>query len=776
MTGGWLRIGSPAPVHGLPAWVTPVVVRGGFATGQAAAGAPLAVDERELATSLGLPSTRAALFRHHLNEAGLHRLWTLLDDRGYSVHIPEEATLLTVAWLVRAGDHGSAVELVEEVERFAPRLRFLPCPRTAPLPAPGTVARQTVQQAAQALRGRREQPQIAAQREAVTVWAPFADRLLEHWCVTRIDGRVGGTYPQGWLEAGATLLGEYGDLARRHTLSARHKNPKENLSILRACLQSLVDRRPLRTREQGLLQHAVDSMVRKRGEPGSERLEFSRALQQSDVDGPSHTLLAEVVAGRLDAMAPSAWLTDVAPVLGPVAASESILAAGAPLPTSFTPIVRRARASTVEDLIADGTVPSAEVLAELAPLLTATVVAEAFPDPQLRDLVAEVYRAFSARRSLLLTSLEPQVRPDELPWLRAVAGHATDPVDGGEGAMRALSRLAGLAISTWPGTLLPNALIVELQALARAAGRTLPLTEELAADIFTGSFTPKYVAAARTATTLLDGSLYARYYRLPRAGDRVLTEPASPGAAAEFAGSCRARAGVARKTWGVAANGAVIEQAQVLTTHNLAVLVADVGVRPSQGWRPLADGAARRCVARLDLARRSSRPLRAVKDAAYAWRQAVFYLSMDGQSADPASFRGVGKGLGPDTSRQWTRLLDGLDEPGSSAPFYGWNTWRPPPAAAVASTEAPRGPPHHLWTRACSHPSPQRHGHGHSRDPGARRTPPGLRDFPAVARPSRAAASPYPGAPGRVMYPRYQAAGSTPRCRAGSARPGRGPR
>lgn len=122
----------------------------------------------------------------------------------------------------------------------------------------------------------------------------------------------------------------------------------------------------------------------------------------------------------------------------------------------------------------------------------------------------------------------------------------------------------------------------------------------------------------------------------------------------------------------MAGNGAVIEQAQVLTTHNLAVLVADVGFRPTTGWRPLADGAARRCVERLDLAERSPHPLRAVKDAAYAWRQAVSYLSMDGAEEPPSGFSGLGRGNGPDVARRWSLLLDGLAEPRQSPPFYGW--------------------------------------------------------------------------------------------------------
>src|SRR3982751_6274977 len=75
---GKLTIGSRTPVKDLPAWVTPGVVRGGFATGAAPAEGPLGAHERALATRAGLPADRAALFRHHLGTDGLTELWTLL--------------------------------------------------------------------------------------------------------------------------------------------------------------------------------------------------------------------------------------------------------------------------------------------------------------------------------------------------------------------------------------------------------------------------------------------------------------------------------------------------------------------------------------------------------------------------------------------------------------------------------------------------------------------------------------------------------------------------
>ena len=72
----------------------------------------------------------------------------------------------------------------------------------------------------------------------------------------------------------------------------------------------------------------------------------------------------------------------------------------------------------------------------------------------------------------------------------------------------------------------------------------------------------------------------------------------------------------------------VIEQAQILTTHNLATLVHRVEIAPQPGFADLA----RRCfvtVCRLTArVQGNPRPLSTIKDAAYAWRQMLFHLSL----------------------------------------------------------------------------------------------------------------------------------------------------
>src|SRR5690606_33721489 len=137
--------------------------------------------------------------------------------------------------------------------------------------------------------------------------------------------------------------------------------------------------------------------------------------------------------------------------------------------------------------------------------------------------------------------------------------------------------------------------------------------------------------AARIAGRLLQGSLYERYYGLDYA--RILdVTPADPGdaaarqlEAAAFADLCMELAGrAAGPGFGVTANRAVIEQAQLLTTHNLATLVDAL---------LLEDGMDLQATTRSIfwwIGRHLTPEPASVRRAGQAWRQLVFFLSRQG--------------------------------------------------------------------------------------------------------------------------------------------------
>lgn len=646
MAEGRLDVGSRTPVVGLPAWVTPEVAHGGFATGEQAAGGPLRQDEIDRAQRLGLPADRGALFWSWLTDTGLAELGELLDSGRYRIEYAEESALPVVAWLLRAGDRDVALGVLEEIAPFADRLRFTPAPSDRRAGDPDVVYRQTTGEARRTLEQRPANAQIETMREALTVWNPFADELLSLWCETTDEGRVGAVTPDGWLRRAEQLLARYRRLTAEHNLCTKHRDPKGSIGVLRTALERRVAGAEPTPRERGLVQTVVDSMLRKRGIPGSPEHTALREQQAREAARPRHHQLARLVATRLAGLPQDRGISDVDHVLGPVDAGEAHLAglvAGWPIPRPIARLVTRAAAGTPEQLIDRSVIASAEELARLTPQLAAATAASAYPDPALRILMDATYRAFRNRRSLLLLNLQHQIRLTELPWVKAVAPAQIDTGDTRDQARRTLVRLASAAVSGFPATVLPNPLVGELSTLSKQANLDLPWVEELAADIFMGTFSAKFLQAAGLAGRRLTDSLYARYYDIDYPAIAAIDDTDSrltgrTRKSEAFGQLCRTRADArGTRSWSsVAANGAIIEQAQILTTHNLATITA-LGIDlPSADLAERCMDTVLRLAARIH---RSPRPLGAVKNTAYAWRQMLFFLSLsthDEQIAFPA--------------------------------------------------------------------------------------------------------------------------------------------
>jgi hypothetical protein len=665
MLSGRLRIGSRTPIVDLPPWATPEVVRGGFATGTARAAAGTG------------PSTARVAFDDALTVEGLDHLRRLLDEGAYRVAVPEHAALGVVAWLVGAHDLDAARALVDVLAPYADRLRFAPPPASpgaragrAPGRRSGTPAaaaasdgdydpivfRASAGEVREQLGRRGPNERLLTQREALLVWNPFADEVLALWLETAEPDstRVGALVDDAWRSRARGMLDRYASLALTHRRCAKHRRPKENLAILLAGLRAAVGG----VAPPSLLQTAVDAMVARRGAPGSSGHEELRRRQRAEAVTPTHQLLGQVVAARLGAARDDAGLTvaTIASASAPVAAEEvepngrppgaldGALAVGTEIPPSLRRVVDRARAGTVRELVDGGVLRSAELLAAILPEVVAAKVAAGYPDEPLRRLMAANYLAFRERRSLLLLDLEQQVRLEELPWVAAVAGHRRRDEHLRELARTTLTDAVDLALRAFPGTPTPSPFVTELEALARQAERPLPLVHLIAADIFMGTFTAGVVRAAQHAAERLRGTVYQRYYGIDPdmvsgIDDLRATRADGPATSATFDALCRRRAGVsAADGFSIAASGAVVEQAMILTTQNLAALTdpALTGADPTAApdWPALAAGAFARVATLAGHLRDTDASRRSMARLAAAWRQMTFFLSL---SPDPGA-------------------------------------------------------------------------------------------------------------------------------------------
>jgi hypothetical protein len=642
MASGELTVGSRTPVADTPAWVTLEVLHGGFATGAYLAEQPVDAAERaRLHPDQPGSTDRERVNLAFLGDAGQAELLAALATDRYRVDLPEHAALATVALLLDRGHAEAALDLLATLRPLLHRLRFTPTLLSRPEPATSTVHLRPAGAVAETLRAARPRPQIAAMRATLGVWDPLYDRLVALWADT-VEGEpprlvsgwvVGGwpvrRIPDAWAERRRAWLDA---AAAAGPPTGRHAHPRSNFARLRRALEA--DLGGLTARDVGWVRRALANT--RTAHPDRAAL---RAQQAAVLVAPTHAELARAVATGLDRYPPDGGVP-----------SLDVLPAGTP--PAIRAKVARALEAPVAELVERGVIRSGETLAEVLPQLTARHLAAGIADPVAAGLYARAYAAFRRRRSLLLLDLEHQVRFSELPWAAALEVFRTGGPD--TAAVRAaLRETVLLALTAFPATVLPNPLVAELGALATRAGLRLPLVEDVAADIFQGTFTRKWRAAAEIAGRVTAGSPYARYYDVPgtwpdapaprrrlwrRAPERPVAE--------DFAALCRERAREAG-TGGnpVAANGAVLEQAAILTTANLAVLTdaLDLGA----GYGDLAGrafGRAVTLVARLPADGHAR--LLAVKNAAYAWRQAVFFLGY----AEPAEQAAVLDGLAEATT------------------------------------------------------------------------------------------------------------------------------
>lgn len=697
MFDGSLRIGLRTPISDVPVWATLDVVHGGFATGNLAAAGPLLPHEMStLAALLPADATdRARLNVHAIGDGGAELVERLRSGR-FRTTVPEEGALLVATWLVERGESERATALLDAILPFFDRLRFYPVPHERALRSGTAVYVQPVGATVASLRAKRPQARVAAMNEALRVWTPLYDHAVSLFLETvegetrslrrTADGLLeraangqpivtGGwpcrVYASDWRARGRQLLDEYTNAHTGRRLCGKPEKRDESFARLRGYLATCVtDPRALTGRDVGAIRKILASYVAKHGAPDSARWTAKRMRQARDAALPLHHELARDLAERLAAVPSDEGSPDVdAQVQG--------------LPRTIRRKALRSWEAPLESLIERDVIRSSESMARVLPLLTARVRASAIADPALSRVYEAVYLAFRRRRSLLLLELASQAKLSELPWIAAVEPWVGSDDASRSAARETLVRVATTAFTAFPYTILPNKLVRELGALATAAGSPMPLVEELAADIFMGTFTEKFLRAAKLAARMLRGTLYERYYGLPFARVLELEDvpkakgpPVSPG----FAAICTELAGATTGDhWSVARNGTVIEQAQILTTHNLAVLFDELALRERLDLGALARRTFEWVCRRQQMTIRDWQArMQMVKNTAYAWRQMIFFVSMM-------------PSLEADAFVEWTRaqmsrqpqpfverfapVVDGLGASGGRR-FVGWSVGR----------------------------------------------------------------------------------------------------
>ncbi|MDP3275100.1 MAG: hypothetical protein Q8Q09_07870 [Deltaproteobacteria bacterium] len=664
LVDGTVTVGARTPIQDTPIWATLEVTRGGFATGNLLANGPLCPHEREQLPRVVRPANtneRTALNLHWLSPLGLESLMQRLRDRTYRVELPEEGALLVVAWLVEQGHISQAREVLDAISPFFDRLRFYPIESEIPQSEQTLLSLQPLHKTRAALAAVRQRRTVTAMNLSLSTWLPLADEALVLVCDS-VEGSLpavvcdaqgapmrkpSGAYvvegglpfalcDRAWTERAIDFLARVQATRKSHPPSKRYTSTRESFAVLHDAIEQQIRNQNIDSRASQRVRAMVASVIFKRGAPDTDTLRALRDTQHKIAKLPSNPALAKCLLTRIadlddDAVLPEPALYSTA--LTQAEAEPLGVTEGKPIPHHLLRRLERSMLASLETLVAHKIVTSAETLATLLPQISAQVTSQAFGEAPLRVLYSAIYGAFRRRRSLLLTGYQQQAKLRELPWVTALEVAKSPSMAHHEAARQTLARFASLAIGSFSETLMPNPVVRELSELAKTANLALPLCHEIAADIFMGSFSSNYLAAAQCAARTLSGSLYARYYAIPY--EQVLAIQLPPkeqyGPVTAFGALCHDLAKLPiddRRS--VARNGRVIEQAQILTTHNLAVLFDAFSLEKSHRTElpQWAESNLRWIFKRLAMKpHKHHDTLITRKVTAYAWRQMLFFLS-----------------------------------------------------------------------------------------------------------------------------------------------------
>lgn len=684
MLSGEISVGDRAPVRNTPPWVTLEVVHGGFATGRFLAGGEVCQAERAKYAEVisksggefpGHPDTaaiRTALNSYFLEEGGAQELSDLLTAKRYRLLVPEHGALLAACYLVEKGEVDRAHDLIDKLVPFFSELAFYPvvgiCGDTSQMLSGDLFSVRTCFDLSRKFASMDEPADLKLMRKVLSS-LPLYDQmvalLLEtvvgeapHFVVDS-NGLVHDEFRQPLVRGGEPLQKADADwFVRASKLLPlcvsgfpQLKSLKYEKSIkhkLFLCFKDFVENRQAKRIKPSWLKSLLAAYIYKNGLPGSEKLKTLRAKQAEQASLRPHFQYGKILAARLEKFDPEGGLTsaDLDRLLSPVVDDELSCFAPEPapeeklaFPSYFAAWLRQGLAMPLAGLIEAGLVTSSEAFGRFLPELSGLTLVRTLSDDRLASLYLALYGAFRKRRSLLLLNYQSQVRFAELPWVAALSPFISDIAS--EEALKASAKEAladslSLLLNNFPYSILPNKVVTELLSLTAAAGLKVPLLYELAADIFMGSFSEKFLFAAKDAAQLLEGSLYERYYGIDYAEIRSIASPKlSEGArlSEEFGRVCVRMAGLEkRQGWGSSAdNGRVIEQAQIVTTHNMASLIIALDLEFDERLH-LETMVQTAFVAIVRLLSRKVDNWRAdlhrIKNAAYGFRQIVLYLSL----------------------------------------------------------------------------------------------------------------------------------------------------
>lgn len=637
MLSGELSIGSRSPIKKTPAWATPEVITGGFATGNLLAGGKSSKHEKKLIDRLKFKkgNQRAFINAYYLSDEGVSELTDLLKTKQYLISTPEEGALLVIAWLINHGYYKESSQLINTIAPHFETLRFFPISTQKTESLKNHVFLQTVADSVKSLKKIKPNKKVIQQKTTLYIWNPFYDKLVKHLLdlfTHRIPQKSNFTHPSiTWKKTGQDLILEFSKLKKKHGISKRLIKNGSQFSKLIENLERLIEEKePYLTH---YLCQALERYITKRGMPGTEIHKAHRELEQKTARGSIHFDIANIIISRLEKTPQQEGLLNYESFCTAITKQEenSTVPIDTKIPRSLVKKVGRCQTNTIEKLLEQGYISSSDSMAKVLPQITSELSAASIEDDSLRHLYSSLYQAFRKRRSLLLLNYQNQIQLKEIPWISTIESFKNNDDKSTLLSKKILEEICSLAIINFPQAIIPNKLLQEIKTLADNAKLSLPIVDEIAADIFMGGFTPKFAHSAHIAGLLLKGSLYSRYYNIDY---EVLTKHSpnfSQHDADRFSKYCKKLARDKGTRWSVASNGLIIEQQQIITTQNLAAIFhsLDLTMLSNDELLTIAKSCFKWICHRQQIKLTNYHAqLVMIKKTAYAWRQMLFFLSL----------------------------------------------------------------------------------------------------------------------------------------------------
>jgi len=605
-----------------------------------------------------------------LTEDGLSQLYKLYYSGCYKINIPEEGALLTIAWLLSNDLFSQVAQIIDEILPYMDSLRFYPVITDEPVGNSSEFYLSTVGDCIQKLKQFKSGADILRQKETISIWIPLYDEFISHFIqaikgvlpvvkgtqTISSEGKIENIYQlisdevkyefsDEWISKLKALYEKYRNYCAIHRYSRKPYKRNSSLKQIVTLAHEMIKLDFKLTKSQfNQLSFLIGRYITKHGLPESDQNKLLRARQKEQISGPLFEDIAAILIERLQSEKIDKGIENLDPFLEPlIIKDKNGNARKITIPIYFKKRIEKCLTSSLNVLVERGLITSADTLAILLPQLTAEIQSSGIDDPNLHRLYSQLYKSFRKRRSLLLLNLESQIKVEEVPWIKAVLDNKPKSIDSQEIAKNALEEIATQTICSFPHAIIPNKLLQEFRMLAKTANIDLPFVDEVAADIFMGEFSDKFLAAAKIASSLLKGTIYERYYSIDfsvidaiklknkqeesRFGFRRKTNSNQM----SFAEICKSRAKTEKVSYGVAANGAIIEQQQILTTQNLAVCFAAFDLK--EKLHDVLIKLAQHCFQWICKRQQTKidhwhGKLIMIKNTAYAWRQMIFYISM----------------------------------------------------------------------------------------------------------------------------------------------------